>query len=61
MTKKYLKPSTEVVETKLTELICGSKDITSDKSIDYGGIDEEGTKDPASRRYNNWEEDEDEF
>ena len=58
MKKIYMKPSTEVVETKLTGLICGSNDITTDKGINYGGIDEEGTKDPASRRYDNWEEDE---
>ena len=44
----------------LASLICGSQDITSDKGIDYGGVDEEGTMDPASRRYDVWGEEENE-
>ena len=60
MKKGYLKPDTEQMSADLTTLICGSQDITSDKGIDYGGVDEEGTMDPASRRYNIWEEEENE-
>lgn len=38
-------------------MLCGSQSITSDKGIDYGGVDEEGTKDPASRKYHDvWED-----
>ena len=60
MKKGYLKPEIEQMSADLTILICGSQDIYSDKGIDYGGVDEEGTMDPASRRYNIWEEEENE-
>jgi len=43
---------------KAAVMVCGSKDITSDKGIDYGGVDEEGEKDPASRRHDVWEDEE---
>ena len=52
----------EVVNTCLTMMVCGSKDIMSDNGIDYGGVDEEGTKDPAARRHKGiWEDEEEEF
>jgi len=55
-----LQPSFVMVETNLNSMICGSQGVTSEKDIDYGGVDEEGTKDPASRQYRNeWEEEED--
>lgn len=58
MKKIYLQPSFVMVETNLNSMICVSQGVTSEKDIDYGGVDEEGTKDPASRRYRNeWEED----
>jgi len=55
-----MKPAIEEMSADLATLICGSQDITSDKGIDYGGVDEEGTMDPASRRYDIWEEKENE-
>ena len=58
MKKAYLKPEIEQMSADLASLICGSQDITSDKGIDYGGVDEEGTLDPASRRYDVWGEEE---
>ena len=59
MKKIYLQPSCVMVETNLNSMICGSQGVTSEKDIDYGGVDEEGTKDPASRQYRNeWEEEE---
>jgi hypothetical protein len=61
MKKIYLQPSTEMVILGTTTIICGSQDITSDNGIDYGGVDEDGTKDPASRRQRNeWEDEEEE-
>ena len=40
----------------MTAIICGSKDINADdKDIGYGGVDEEGSKDPDSRRVDMWE------
>lgn len=65
MKKTYLQPFTEMVFIKSTMIICGSGDVTSngvDNPIGYGGVDEEGTKDPASRRRNDvWEEEEDDY
>ena len=55
-----MKPSIEVEDTSLVEMICGSKDITSNKGIDYGGVDEEGTKVPDSRYHGEWDDDDDE-
>ena len=31
-------------------IVCASKGVISDKGIGYGGVDEDGEKDPASRR-----------
>lgn len=61
MKKTYLQPSTEMVIIGTTTMICGSQGVTSDKGIDYGGVDEDGTKDPSSRRQQDiWEEEEEE-
>ena len=58
MKKAYLQPSMEVAIMETEEMICSSQDITSSNGeITYGGIDENGGLDPASRRqYNAWEE-----
>ena len=61
MKKIYFQPNIEVVRTQAVNMICGSKDVQSDKGIDYGGVDEEGTKDPSSRRIDNWDDEEEEF
>ena len=39
-------------------MICSSPGVASDTGIGYGGVDEEGVKDPASRRYDVWGEEE---
>lgn len=61
MKKAYIEPSVMVdcsIETEM--IICASNGISSSgatEDITYGGVDEEGTKDPSSRRYNNvWDE-----
>lgn len=57
MKKTYMKPSTEMVLTQTTTMICVSQGVTSDKGIGYGGVDD-GTKDPAARRQRDaWEDD----
>jgi hypothetical protein len=55
MKKTYLQPSM-AMDIMITEsMICGS--VTSDNGIGYGGVDEDGIIDPASRRCHNvWEE-----
>ena len=56
MKKTYLQPSAEMDSIGTESMICNS--VTSDNGIGYGGVDEDGTKEPASRRYRNnvWEE-----
>ena len=63
MKKAYLQPFTEMVVIGTTTMICGSGDVTSSGSVDgitYGGVDEEGELEPASRRRrrNVWEDEE---
>jgi hypothetical protein len=61
MRKTYQKPLIVVVETELTLFVCESQDITSNNGITYGGVDEDGDIDPASRRRRDmWDEEEDE-
>ncbi len=56
-----MQPAVVMVKTRPAMMICGSQDITSDKGINYGGVDEEGTKDPSSRRYRDaWDEEDEE-
>jgi hypothetical protein len=57
MKKNYMKPAFEVVEIKLTKMICSSRGVTSPRGISYGGVDEEGSIDPESRGYNrDWDD-----
>lgn len=61
MKREYLQPSTEMDYIGTITMICGSEGVSSDKGINYGGVDEEGELDPASRRYRRhdvWEEEE---
>lgn len=61
MKKEYMQPSVMMVQTRLAMIICDSQGITSDKGIDYGGVDEDGTKEPAARRYSVWNDEEEEL
>ena len=58
MKKIYSAPVAEIMSTEMEELLVGS--VTSaEKGIDYGGVDEDGTKDPSSRRQQDiWEDEE---
>lgn len=59
MKKKYLVPSTSAVLLDLPSFICVSDSITSDRGLDYGGVDTEGDKDPSARKsYDLWGEQE---
>ena len=41
--------------------ICASEGVTSNNGIDYGGVDEDGELDPASRRRRDvWDDEEEE-
>ena len=50
MKKTYQQPSMEMDYMEMESIICSSQSITSDSGITYGGVDETGSKDPASRR-----------
>lgn len=61
MKKTYLKPSVEVVRMGTITFICQSGSVTSPNGIGYGGVDEEGEKDPSARRHRNvWDDEEEE-
>lgn len=62
MKKTYIEPSVMVAYIGTAMMICGSevKSSGATDDIDYGGVDEDGELDPASRRRrrNVWEDEE---
>ena len=58
MKKTYQVPEAEILAYDLQHILEASVGVTSDHGIDYGGIDEDGGKDPESRglydRYEAW-------
>lgn len=60
MRKNYFPPTIGIATAGLQAMICSSNGVYSDRGIDYGGEDEEGLKDPASRRRRDVWDDEDE-
>ena len=58
MKKAYLQPATEVLKLSLHGLLMASGVQSDNKGIEYGGVDEEGTQDPAARRHRDaWDDD----
>ena len=58
MKKVYLRPDVTVIMCLGKDLILGSKGVTGDNGIGYGGIDD-GTHDPSSKESDSesiWEE-----
>ena len=63
MKTRYISPEIKVVLISVEHFIADSGVVgnTKDYDIGYGGIDESGDKDPASRKDNGvWDEEEDE-
>lgn len=61
MKKKYETPETMFVVTELPTMVCTSGGVVGEGTaddIDYGGVDEDGDKNPASRRQNAWDDEE---
>ena len=56
MKKQYIIPATELLRTETKYYLA---DVSSPKGIDYGGIDNEGTKVPSSRRRAKWSDEDD--
>lgn len=62
MKKRYMAPESLLVETELLTMVCTSGGVKGEgtgSDIDYGGVDDEGKKDPAARRYDVWKDDDD--
>ena len=61
MKKTYLTPAVWQHDI-LPMAALATSGVTSEKGIDYGGVDEEGKKDPASRRRRRdvWDDEEEE-
>ena len=60
MKKFYICPATEYSDIQLYPILTASGVGDSERDINYGGVDEEGEKDPASRRHNVWDDEEEE-
>lgn len=63
MKKNYIAPSMEIAEIELQQMVAvSSQRVYTEFGINYGGIDEDGELDPASRRNNNlWDDEEDDW
>jgi len=63
MKKTYTRPFIEMDSIETGLMICASGSVissgtTDENEITYGGVDEEGTLEPASRRHDLWEDEE---
>lgn len=57
MKKTYIEPVIDIDSMEAETFICASQGVTSGNGIGYGGVDENGSKDPASRReFSVWDE-----
>ena len=61
MKKTYISPETTVVSTAMAQMVCQSGVTSEERDIYYGGVDEEGTKEPGARRRrrNQWDDEDD--
>ena len=63
MKKTYMTPEVLTMNVRTTTLMGNSDAINSDTLEGmggYGGVDEEGTKDPSARRFSVWDDEEEE-
>lgn len=60
MKKTYNAPYVQTVTVRTMSMIAASDSINSDylDGVSYGGVDEDGTIDPSSRRGSIWDDDE---
>jgi hypothetical protein len=58
MKKTYITPQMEITEMETASMLANSDSIKGLDGTSYGGVDEDGTKDPASRQWNGWDDDE---
>lgn len=59
MKKAYINPRISMQAVSSMMPLAGSQDVTSNNGITYGGVDEEGEKDPSVKQnhYNVWDDD----
>jgi hypothetical protein len=60
MKKNYIQPSVSMDKMGIQVILAGSPGVTSNKGIGYGGVDVDGIKDPASRQWDMWDDEDDE-
>lgn len=60
MKKRYMTPEVLTVSVRTMTMIAASDSINSDylDDVSYGGVDEDGTMEPSSRRGSIWDDDE---
>lgn len=58
MKKIYLSPMTAISDIETMDLLISSGVSDPDRGIGYGGADEEGNMEPASRRHTMWDDEE---
>ena len=62
MKKVYIAPTMgKNIDMDITLLTTSTSITGMDDEIGYGGVDENGEKDPSSRFYQGWNEEEEEF
>ena len=49
MRKYYISPVTELVCVENSVLLAGSDGVNSNNGLGYGGVDNDGNKDPAAK------------
>lgn len=59
MKREYIMPQIKIREWQLEDMLTTSG-VSGDNGIKYGGVDEEGTKEPSARwtTYSVWDEEE---
>lgn len=67
MKRLYIEPCTTIELLELQTIVCTSPGVSGNsgsgepgEDIGYGGVDDEGKKDPAARRFDVWENGEEE-
>lgn len=57
----YTAPLMETIALSCLQMLTTSDSVKGPDGTGYGGVDTDGTKDPASRQYNGWGSGEEEF
>ena len=62
MKKMYSKPQMEVISVSVAGMLANSNSITGPEGTSYGGVDEDGSITPSTRRHQGvWDDDEEDW